>query len=213
MFECEGALHLEDDSLIMDSYDVPPRMMLQGALVNLRVAEIEDIPQLAKWFSDPGFAGDYQHFPIQVPEAHLEKRIREHELYHSEWVDFVVEDKLGAKVGWAAHYNSAPNFGWTEIGFAIAPPERNRGYASEAAAILTDYLFLTRDIGRIQAVVDTENTFSVKALEKYGFKREGALRKSLWSRKGAWADGYLYGIVREEWCAPRVLTRDDGADR
>jgi ribosomal-protein-alanine N-acetyltransferase len=188
-------------------------MMLEGALVNLRVAEMDDIPQLAEWFSDPGFAGDHQHFPVQVPEAHLEKRIREHELYHSEWVDFVVEDKLGAKVGWAAHYNSAPNFGWTEIGFAITPPERNRGYASEAAAILTDYLFLTRDIGRIQAVVDVENAFSVKALERSGFRREGTLGKALWNRRGAWADGFLYGIVREDWSAPRVLARDERADR
>jgi RimJ/RimL family protein N-acetyltransferase len=187
--------------------------MLQGALVSLRVAEIGDIPRLAEWFNDPGFAGEYQHFPVQVPEAHFDKRIREHELHHSEWVDFIVEDKLGAKVGWATHYNCAPNFGWTEIGFAIAPPERNRGYASEAAAILTDYLFLTREIGRIQAVVDIENAFSVKALEKSGFKREGTLRNALWNRRGVWADGFLYGIVREEWKAPRVLTRDDEAGR
>ena len=109
--------------------------------------------------------------------------------------------------------NSTPNFGWTEIGFAIAPPERNRGCASEAAAILTDYLFLTRDIGRIQAVVDVENAFSMKALEGSGFKREGTLRNALWNRRGVWADGFIYGIVREEWKAPRVLTRDNDTGR
>jgi ribosomal-protein-alanine N-acetyltransferase len=194
--------------LIKGSIDALLRMMLRGASVDLRAAEIEDVPQLAAWFGDPGFAGDYQHFPIQVPEAHIENRIRAHELYGTEWVDFIIESKRGEKVGWAAHYNSVPNFGWTEIGFAIAPSERNRGYATEAAALLVDYLFLTRDISRVQAVVDVGNAFSVKALENSGFRREGTLRKALWSRKGAWADAFLYGMVRDEWGAPRILVND-----
>lgn len=178
----------------------------------MRAAEIEDIRQLAEWFGDPEFAGNHQHFPVQIPEAHLEDRIRKHELYHSEWVDFIVQNKPGERVGWAAHYNSAPNFGWTEIGFAVIPSERNRGYASEVAAILTDYLFLTKDITRVQAVVDIGNAFAAKALENSGFRREGTLRKALWNRRGMWADGLMYSIIRDEWGAPSILTKSRGAD-
>ena len=186
--------------------------MLEGRKSKLRVAEIGDVPRLAKWFSEPGFSGDYQHFPIQVPETHIEERIRRHALYEAEWVDFLVESKEGDSVGWAAHYNSAPNFGWTEIGFAIAPPERNRGYATEAAAILADYLFMTRDIGRVQAVADVDNVFSIKALERSGFMKEGTLRNALWGKGGSWADGHLYGMTRGEWSSPRVLRAGDRAD-
>ena len=181
--------------------------MLEGRRVNLRVAELEDVPRLAEWFSDPTFAGEYQHFPVQVPASHLEERVRRHELYHSEWVDFIIEDKSGNGTGWAAHYTSAPNFGWTEIGFAVAPSGRGRGYASEAASLLVDYLFLTRDCPRVQAVADADNLGSVRVLEKSGFAREGVLRKALWSAKGEWADGVICGIVREEWREPRILGR------
>lgn len=185
--------------------DALPRKMLRGTSIDLRAAEIGDVAQLAAWFGDPGFAGDYQHFPVQVPEAHIEKRIRTHELYHTEWVDFIIESKHGEKVGWATHYNSAPNFGWTEIGFAIAPLQRGRGYASEAAALLVDYLFLTRDCPRVQAVADADNLASMKVLERAGFSREGVLRKAIWNAKGEWADGVIYGVVRDEWRSPRIL--------
>lgn len=184
--------------------------MLEGRLVGLRVAELRDIQQLAKWFSDPGFAGDHQHFPVQVPEVQWEHRIREHEMYHSEWVDFVVVDKAGEMVGWAAHYTSAPNFGWTEIGYAIAPSQRGRGYASDAVAVLTEYLFLTRDITRVQAVVDVANVPSRRVLEKAGFAKEGTIRKALWNRKGEWSDGLLYGVIREDRGRPKALMSGGG---
>lgn len=179
--------------------------MLEGRRTNLRVAEIGDIPMLARAFSDPAFAGDYQQFPVQIPEVHWERRIREHEMYHHEWVDFIVEDKSGAMVGWAAHYTSAPNFGWTEIGYATLPAQRSRGHASEAASLLTDYLFLTRDLTRVQAVVDMDNMPSLRVLEKAGFRMEGVLRKALWCRKGSWSDGLMYAITRDDWGAPKAV--------
>jgi len=182
-------------------------VMLEGARINLRVADVADVPRLAEWFSDTAFAGDHQHFPVQVPASHIEERIKRHELYHAEWVDYIVEDKSGAGVGWAAHYTSAPNFGWTEIGFATLPSERRKGYATETASLLVDYLFLTRDCPRVQAVVDVGNIASVRVLEKSGFKREGILRKSLWNAKGEWADGVICGVIRDEWQSPRILRR------
>lgn len=179
--------------------------MLEGRKANLRVAEMKDIPNLARSFSDPAFAGEYQQFPVQVPEVQWERRIRDHEMYHHEWVDFVVEDKAGAMVGWAAHYTGAPNFGWTEIGYATLPSHRNRGHASEAVSLLTDYLFLTRDLPRVQAVVDMDNMPSLRVLEKSGFKMEGVLRKALWCRRGSWSDGLMYAITRDDWGALKSI--------
>lgn len=48
---------------------------------------------------------------------------------------------------------------------------------------------------------------SQRALEKAGFRREGALRKALWDAEGKWADGYMYSILKEEWDEPRILTK------
>ena len=181
--------------------------MLEGKRINLRIAEKEDVALLVQWFNDVGFAGNYQNFPEQTSKVQLEKRILEQKLYHTEWVDFIIEKKDRTEIGWAAHYVSAPNFGWIEIGYTIVPSERNKGYGTEAIQILVDYLFLTRDVVRIQAVVHVGNTASQRALEKTGFKREGTLRKALWNAEGKWADAYIYGILKEEWEEPKVLTK------
>ena len=47
---------------------------------------------------------------------------------------------------------------------------------------MVDYLFLSRDLVRVQAKADPENVASWKALEKAGFKREGVLRKTFYCR-------------------------------
>ncbi len=185
--------------------------MLEGKRVNLRIAEKEDAPLLAEWLNDVKFAGDYQNFPNQISRVQLEKRIVEQKLYQIEWVDFIIEKKDETKIGWAVHYVSAPNFGWIEIGYAIVPKERNKGYGTEAIQILVDYLFLTREIARIQAVLNKEDVASRRVLEKAGFKREGLLRKALWNSNGKLADGYIYSIIREEWKQPRMLTKTSQA--
>jgi RimJ/RimL family protein N-acetyltransferase len=181
--------------------------MLKGNGVSLRAAEKEDSALLARWFNDPEFSGDFQHFPYQVPKAHLERRIVDHSLYGAEWADFIISDSEGEDVGWAAHYTVAPNFGWVEIGIAIRPEHRNNGYATEAVSILTDYLFLSRELNRVQAVVEKCNAASLRVFEKSGFIKEGTLRESLWSRDGRWGDGVLLSVLRQDWDHPRTLVR------
>jgi len=151
--------------------------MLEGRKINLKLAEKEDFSLLVQWFSDVSLAGSYQHFPEQMTHAEPEKQIVEHKKYQNEWVDFIVEKKNGQEIGWITHYISAPNSAWIEIGFAIIPNERNKGYGAEAIQIMVDYLFLTRDIVRIQAVVDSRNKASRRTLEKIGFKREESCGK------------------------------------
>jgi RimJ/RimL family protein N-acetyltransferase len=45
-------------------------------------------------------------------------------------------------------------------------------------------------------------------LEKSGFKKEGTLRKEYFVR-GEWVDSCVYGILREEWKEPEILTRTE----
>ncbi len=51
-----------------------------------------------------------------------------------------------------------------EIGYAILPSERKKGYCSEAVMIMVDYLFLSKDIVRVQAHTDVRNDGSQKVL-------------------------------------------------
>jgi len=51
----------------------------------LRIAEKDDVPLLVQWVNDVRFAGDYQHFPVQITGNQLERQILEHRLYGLEW--------------------------------------------------------------------------------------------------------------------------------
>jgi RimJ/RimL family protein N-acetyltransferase len=74
-----------------------------------------------------------------------------------------------------------------EIGYEIIPSERGKGYGTEATQLKVDYLFLSKDIGRIQAITDIRNIASARAIRKSVFV------------KGKWVNAYLFSILREEW--------------
>jgi RimJ/RimL family protein N-acetyltransferase len=181
--------------------------LLEGRNVNLRRAEKEDVQLLTDWVNDVRFVGEYSDFPTQTTRAQLEKQMFEPKIPQMEWVDFIVEKKDGAKIGWVCHYISSQNFGWVEIGHYFVAKERGKGYGTEAIKVIVDYLFLTKDIPRVQSITSVENRASQRVLEKAGFKREGIVRKGLWTGKGKWTDGVLFSILREEWKEPKILTK------
>jgi ribosomal-protein-alanine N-acetyltransferase len=71
---------------------------------------------------------------------------------------------------------------------------------------MVDYLFLSKDIPRIQALSDVRNKASQRILERAGFKMEGTIRKCYFVR-GELRDSYQYSILREEWEEPKILTK------
>jgi RimJ/RimL family protein N-acetyltransferase len=174
--------------------------LLEGRNVNLRIMEKEDVPLLTKWLNTPEFLGEFMWFPQQQSRVEIEK---EYDNPTHEAKQFFIEKKDGTKIGWMGHFLHG---NLLEIFYYLLPSERGKGYGSEAAMIMVDYLFLSKDIVRVQAHTDVRNESSQKALGKAGFKKEGVVRRSLFTR-GEWRDFYLYSILREEWKEPRILTK------
>ncbi len=173
--------------------------MLEGKNVNLRVVEKEDLPLILEWANDTEFGGEYE--PIeQMSMKELDKwfdNLRSDERW------FIIEKKNKSKVGQIFFMPSGSCF---EIGYRLIPEERGKGYCTEAAKIIVDYLFLTRSIVRVQAHTNPENLASQRVLEKAGFQKEGLIRKPIFIR-GKWTDGLLYSILSEEWKEPKILTK------
>ena len=177
--------------------------MLEGKNVNLRVAEKEDLPLLAEWLNNPEFFGQY-FAPVQRSKAEMEKMFENNPL---EMANFFIEKKDGCKIGLMSHFNMvAPYTKMLEIGYALLSGERRKGYCTEATQLMVDYLFLSKDVVRIQATTHAGNAISQRVLEKCGFKREGTLRKAVQSR-GETTDLAVFSILREEWKEPRILTK------
>jgi RimJ/RimL family protein N-acetyltransferase len=171
--------------------------LLEGKLVNLRTAEKDDASLIARWWSDQKYLGEYQD-PIKVPKDRIEKNLLEGKTFF-----FIIEKKNGSKIG---HVTGGKRGRSIEIGFALVPNERGKGYGKEAIQIMVDYLFLSKDIVRIQSSTDTRNLASHKVLEKVGFIKEGTMRKTHYA-KGEYKDLFLYSILREEWKEPKILTK------
>jgi len=172
--------------------------LLEGRNVNLRVAEKEDLPLWADMNNNLEFFGEFMWFP-QNSRTELAKRY-ENLTPDNKW--FFIENKDGTKIGGIIHFLA----GNLEIGYLLVPSERRKGYCSEAVMIMVDYLFLSKDVARVQAHTDVGNEGSQKTLEKAGFKKEGTLRKSFFMR-GELRDAYVYSILREEWKQPKILTK------
>ncbi len=90
------------------------------------------------------------------------------------------------------------------IGYIVHPDSRGKGYCTEAVEIMVDYLFLSKNIVRVQAETNPVNVSSIRVLEKAGFTFEGVRRKVFFSQ-GKYNDGALYRVLRDEW-SPRVLS-------
>jgi len=181
--------------------------LLEGKHINLRIMEKEDVDFSVECFNKLDFWGEYD--PI-VPQRSKAERMKQFDnpsqlAILTERTRFVIEKKDGAKIGFIGHWFAQPNR-MMEIGYHLIPSERGKGYGTESVQIMVDYLFLSRDVVRIQAITNIRNKPSQRVLEKAGFKREGTIRKSGFVR-GEWADAYLYSILREEWKEPKILTK------
>lgn len=164
--------------------------------MNLKLIEKVDLPVLRDWVNDLDFVGEFEPFP-QETLGDLEKQYDN--LAGGQW--FFVEKKDGTKIGYVAHFKSK---GCVAVGYMLVPNERGKGYGGEAVQLMIDYLFLTKDVVRIQAETHPDNIASHRVLLKSGFTKEGTLRKSFFSR-GVYRDTAMWSILREEWKEPRIL--------
>jgi RimJ/RimL family protein N-acetyltransferase len=165
--------------------------------------EKDDLPIFVEWVNKPEVFGEYN------PLHQMSKTESEKMLDNPDIKPFIVEKKDGSRIGFIFHFHVLHIGTGTkqlEIGYTLVPSERGKGYCTEAIVIMVDYLFLSKDVMRIQAQTDQRNLASQKVLEKTGFKKEGTLRNNFFIR-GEWTDDYMYSILREEWKQPKILTR------
>jgi RimJ/RimL family protein N-acetyltransferase len=172
--------------------------------VNLRITEREDLPLLNEWSNNSKFVGEY-FSPNQTSLTEMEKAFSEPSPF--EMKRFIIEKKDGTKIGFILHFNTLhPMMRALEIAYALTPSERRKGYSTEAAKLMVDYLFLSKDTPCVQAMTHIKNVASQGVLREVGFKKEGILRKRLHIR-GELADIVTFSILREDWKEPRILTK------
>ena len=84
------------------------------------------------------------------------------------------------------------------IGYVLARQYWNKGYTTEAALAVTNWLLKQPDIYRVFATCDIENPASARVMEKVGMQCEGVLRRYIVhpNISDEPRDSYMYAIVK-----------------
>jgi RimJ/RimL family protein N-acetyltransferase len=165
-------------------------------LVGLRPPQESDLPMLERLIGDPEVAGEFGWFGWLA--SPVRRRWEENRLLGEDTGMLVVNlgDEPIGMVSWRRRQTARTSYCWN-IGIALLPNARGRGYGAEAHRLLARYLFAHTQVHRIEADTEVENVAEQRALERAGFTREGVTRGVGW-RNGAWRDGVTYSLLRTD---------------
>ena len=91
-----------------------------------------------------------------------------------------------------------PNHAHAELGYWIAVPYWNNGYATEAGHAILKYGFKNRDLNRIFAHHMMKNPQSGKVLQKMGMTHEGTLRQHI-MKDDEYQNLAIYAITKDKY--------------
>ena len=176
-----------------------PRM-IRGPRVGLRHVIEADLPLLVQAAADPLARGDFSATQMANP-LDIRKRFAETGYSTEDVEKLMICDAQDRPIGNVVHFRERRYTTAREIGWSVfSPADRGKGYASEAAALLVDYLFESLPIHRISCGMAPGNIASRRVAEKCGFTLEGRTRGVLFVA-GEYLDGDLFAILRPEWAA------------
>lgn len=150
-------------------------------------------PQVARYqgWSVPYGEQDARHF-VESMQAFEQPEVGEH-------MQIAIEHRASqAMIGDVMCHIHSSDPRQATIGFTLAPSWWGQGYALEAVRALLDYLFFTRNMHRVAADCDVDNTASWQLLERAGFRREAHFVESF-LQDGRYSSEYHYGLLRREW--------------
>jgi len=170
--------------------------MLIGERVRLRPARETDLDTIFRLRGETRTTGE--HWRVRLQSEFLERRQFLETGWWSEDRGFlVILDGAERILGRITYFRPTFYLDTYEIGYRIyRPNDRGKGYTTEAVALLTDYLFASKPIRRIQAATLPANMASRRVLEKCGFSLEGIMRGAFFYQ-GAFQDLCLYAVLSE----------------
>ncbi|MCY4622218.1 MAG: GNAT family protein [bacterium] len=170
---------------------MPP---LRGDLISLRLVRSADIDSLFELLNDLSTRGALGHF------LKSETDIRHRFAQDGYWSDnsgmLLMIDADAQIVGWIAFTPVVYYFHGYEISYQVLGEQYSgKGYATEALGLLTEYLFSTKLMHRLQLSIRPDNVASRRVAEKCGYTQEGVMRSIAFSH-GRFHDMELWSITR-----------------
>ncbi len=169
--------------------------------LSLTAFQQADIPNMLLYLNDLEIYQNTLHIPYPYTQADAEtwlETTRTNLQKNGVLTNWVIRHETHGLIGGiGAMVKQGMDGHLDEIGYWLAAPFRNQGIITAAVQKLTDQMFETRPLVRIEAHVFSHNPASARVLEKAGFQKEGYLRK-FHRKKGLDIDSLLYARIRTD---------------
>jgi RimJ/RimL family protein N-acetyltransferase len=176
-------------------------MQIETERLILREFRDDDLPVMLAYWNDPLHQRYNPDFPDREGFVHDLVRMfieSQTEQPRRKWQLAVVVKADDRMIGNCGIRINDPDLGEANIGYELTPDAWGTGYATEAATAIVRFGFEDLGLHRIWAECVTDNTGSVRILEKLGMRREAHFREHQYYRD-RWWDTLIYAILDHEW--------------
>ena len=116
-----------------------------------------------------------------------------------DWVQYGIEEvSLQKLIGDCAVKMDLYDSRLAEIGITISHLYQQQGYAKEAISGILNFIFGVKNLHRVTATVDAENTASINLMKSIGFRQEAYYVENIFFN-GKWGSEILFAMLHREW--------------
>ncbi len=171
--------------------------VLKGELIHLRALEPEDIDFLFDTENDTSF------WEVSSTQTPFSKHLLENyitnshlDIYGAKQLRLIIaENNSDQPVGMIDVFDFNPQHHRAGIGIIISQKQQQKGYASDALALLINYCFTTLQLHQLFANITSDNESSLALFEKQGFTAIGTKKEWIHSN-GTFKDEILLQRIR-----------------
>lgn len=176
--------------------EIMTAIFCDGNKVYLRAVQLEDVPLIVKWKSDPLVRQMAVGYEAQITLENQEKEVKRAIESDKELYLIIVAKETDRAIGYVRinWMDATKRFVW--LRYALGE-QRGRGYGKDALKALLAHLF-ARGVHRAEAEVYKFNESSLGLLESLGFNREGLKREAHFDGE-RYADIVVLGLLTEEF--------------
>jgi RimJ/RimL family protein N-acetyltransferase len=174
--------------------------MIQGENITIRPINENELAELASFENDIEGRGDFLPIWTKSESTYLNE-YRKNGLIAELAEKFLIVDKTGKMIGAIWFFNSLSYFESLDIGCHVFNTgQRKKGIATEAVALIVNYIFRAKQVNRLEIRFIVENEASERIAENLGFTYEGISRQAVFAQ-GKMHDIKNYSLLRSEYNA------------
>ena len=107
--------------------------------------------------------------------------------------------KSGNNIGWCGYHLWYTEHQRAEIGYVMEDNNfRGKGLMTEAMRLIISYGFKEMNLNRIEALIEPNNTPSLKLAENFQFVKEGHMRDH-YIKNGIAEDSLIYALLKKDY--------------